>query len=85
MHVCFLLGFEVMIAGKTRGKQAYCRKSMTDNAARIFNLDVYKGQKAPGSHHPRNQLRPCPAGSPFDILFSSPLVKGDLGGIKKNS
>lgn len=22
MHVCFLLGFEVMIAGKTRGKQA---------------------------------------------------------------
>ncbi len=35
------IDFQIMISGQARGKQAYCRKSMTDNAARIFNLDVY--------------------------------------------
>ncbi len=34
------LDFQIMISGQARGKPAYCRKSMTDNAARIFNLDV---------------------------------------------
>ncbi len=46
--ICFVtarfrnIDFQIMISGQDRGKQAYCRKSMTDNAARIFNLDVYR-------------------------------------------
>ncbi len=43
-YICFFryIDFQIMISGQASGTQAYWRKSRTDNAARIFNLDVYK-------------------------------------------